>query len=74
MEENRDKIISAQKLATAWIETRTAREMEVFSDIVEITHNIIKEAKARKDFLLFKSLLLKLKEVQFFFDSLIFLD
>ena len=46
--ENRDKIISAQKLATAWIETRTAREMEVFSDIVEITHNIIKEAFSSK--------------------------
>ena len=42
--ENRDKIISAQKLATAWIETRTTREMEIFSDIVEITHNIINEA------------------------------
>ncbi|HIG90114.1 MAG: M24 family metallopeptidase [Flavobacteriaceae bacterium] len=46
--ENRDKIISAQKLATAWIETRTAREMEIFSDIVEITHNIIKEAFSSK--------------------------
>jgi Xaa-Pro aminopeptidase len=46
--ENRDKIISAQKLATAWIETRTAKEMEIFSDIVEITHNIIKEAFSSK--------------------------
>ena len=46
--ENRDKIISAQKLATAWIETRTAREMEIFSDIVEITHNIINEAFSSK--------------------------
>lgn len=46
--ENRDKIISAQKLATAWIETRTAREMEIFSDIVEITHDIIKEAFSSK--------------------------
>jgi hypothetical protein len=46
--ENRDKIISAQKLATAWIETRTAREMKIFSDIVEITHNIIKEAFSSK--------------------------
>ena len=46
--ENRDKIVSAQKLATAWIETRTAREMEIFSDIVEITHNIIKEAFSSK--------------------------
>jgi len=46
--ENRDKIVSAQKLATAWIETRTAREMMIFSDIVEITHNIIKEAFSSK--------------------------
>jgi len=46
--ENRDKIISAQKLATAWIETRTTREMEIFSDIVEITHNIINEAFSSK--------------------------
>ena len=46
--ENRDKIISAQKLATAWIETRTAREMKIFSDIIEITHNIIKEAFSSK--------------------------
>ena len=46
--ENRDKIISAQKLSTAWIETRTTREMEIFSDIVEITHNIINEAFSSK--------------------------
>ena len=46
--ESRDKIISAQKLATAWIETRTTREMEIFSDIVEITHNIINEAFSSK--------------------------
>ena len=46
--ENRDKIISAQKLATAWIETRTTREREIFSDIVEITHNIISEAFSSK--------------------------
>ena len=45
---NRGKIISAQKLSTAWIETRTTREMEIFSDIVEITHNIINEAFSSK--------------------------
>ena len=48
MRKSRDKIISAQKLATAWIETRTTREMEIFSDIVEITHNIISEAFSSK--------------------------
>ena len=41
---NREKIVSAQKLATAWIETRTEKEMNIFSDIVQITHNIIDEA------------------------------
>ena len=41
---NREKIVSAQKLATAWIETRTEREMNIFSDIVQITHDIINEA------------------------------
>jgi len=41
---NREKIVSAQKLATGWIETRTKREMEIYNDIVEITHNIINEA------------------------------
>ena len=45
---NKEKLVSAQKLATAWIETRTEREMEIFSDIVEITHNIIDEAFSSK--------------------------
>ena len=41
---NRKKIVSAQKLATAWIETRTDAEMDVYREIVTITKEIIYEA------------------------------
>ena len=43
-EKNRKKIVSAQKLATAWIETRTIQEMDIYREIVTITKNIIYEA------------------------------
>lgn len=39
-----DKLISAEKLAIAWIETRTEKEMALYEQLVEITHDIIKEA------------------------------
>ena len=42
------KIVSAQNLATAWIETRTAREMVIYSQLVSITHDIIAEAFSEK--------------------------
>ena len=41
---NKKKIVSAQKLATAWIETRTTQEMEIYKQIVTITKQIINEA------------------------------
>jgi len=41
---NKKKIVSAQKLATAWIETRTSQEMEIYKQIVTITKQIINEA------------------------------
>ena len=41
---NRKKIVSAQKLATSWIETRTDAEMEIYREIVTITKEIIYEA------------------------------
>ena len=41
---NKNKIVSAQKLATAWIETRTKKEMEIYQQIVTITKQIINEA------------------------------
>ena len=43
-EKNREKIVSAQKLATAWIETRTDKEMNIYREIVTITKEIIYEA------------------------------
>tara|TARA_R110002073_G_scaffold17446_5_gene65709 strand:+ start:35595 stop:36932 length:1338 start_codon:yes stop_codon:yes gene_type:complete len=42
------KVTSAQPLATAWIETRTEREMVIFNQLVDITHDIIAEAFSEK--------------------------
>lgn len=44
----KDKLVSAEKLAIAWIETRTSREMELYSTLVKITHDIIDEAFSSK--------------------------
>lgn len=41
---NQKKVVSAEKLAIAWIETRTPKEMELFQKLVKITHDIIDEA------------------------------
>jgi Xaa-Pro aminopeptidase len=38
------KVTSAEKLAVAWIETRTSSEMKIFEEMVQITHDIIAEA------------------------------
>jgi hypothetical protein len=38
------RLVSAQPLATSWIETRTDREMEIYVNLAEITHGIIAEA------------------------------
>lgn len=38
------RVGSAEQLAVRWIETRTEREMVIYSQLVSITHNIIKEA------------------------------
>jgi Xaa-Pro aminopeptidase len=42
------KVVSAEKLATAWIETRTPREMVIYRQLVDITHYIIAEAFSEK--------------------------
>lgn len=42
------KLVSAEKLAIAWIETRTEKEMELYDVLVNITHNIIDEAFSTK--------------------------
>ncbi|NOY48532.1 MAG: M24 family metallopeptidase [Chlorobi bacterium] len=44
----KSKVVSAEKLATAWIETRTPREMVIYRQLVDITHDIIAEAFSEK--------------------------
>ncbi len=38
------KIVSAENLAIAWVETRTELEMRYFAELVQITHDVIGEA------------------------------
>jgi len=38
------RLVSAEKLAISWIETRTEKEMELYKTLVAITHDIIDEA------------------------------
>ncbi|NER11134.1 M24 family metallopeptidase [Muriicola jejuensis] len=42
------RVVSAEQLAVAWIETRTEREMVIYSQLVSITHEIIAEAFSEK--------------------------
>ncbi len=42
------RVISAEKLAIGWIETRTPREMVIYNQLVDITHDIIAEAFSEK--------------------------
>ena len=42
------KLVSAEKLAIGWIETRTEKEMVLFKKLVKITHAIIDEAFSEK--------------------------
>ena len=44
----RNKVVSAEELAVAWIETRTPREMVIYRQLVDITHDIIAEAFSEK--------------------------
>ena len=41
---SKEKVVSAEKLAIAWIETRTEKEMKLYKELVQITHDIIDEA------------------------------
>ena len=45
---HKSKVVSAEKLAVGWIETRTPKEMIIFEDLVRITHQIIAEAFSNK--------------------------
>jgi len=40
---HQSKIVSAEKLAVGWIETRTSSEMDIYQQIVKIAHEIIAE-------------------------------
>lgn len=42
------RVISAEKLAIGWIETRTEKEMQLYNTLVDVTHDIIDEAFSRK--------------------------
>ena len=42
--EIQNKIVSAKKLGIRWIETRTEKEKKIYTQLISITHNIIKEA------------------------------
>ncbi|MFT3948451.1 MAG: M24 family metallopeptidase [Agriterribacter sp.] len=39
----KSKIISVEKLAVAWLETRTPREMQIYTQLIDISHRIIEE-------------------------------
>lgn len=43
-----NKIVSAEKLGVAWLETRTAKEMAIFPTLLAISHQIIKEGFSNK--------------------------
>jgi len=42
------KLVSAEKLAIAWLETRTEKEMKLFKKLVKTTHDIIDVAFSEK--------------------------
>ena len=44
----KSKVVSAEQLAVHWIETRTEREMIIYDQLVDITHDIIAEAFSEK--------------------------
>lgn len=43
-QEYKPRVTSAEKLAIAWIETRTSQELEIYEELVKTTHDIIAEA------------------------------
>lgn len=46
--EQKAKVISSELLAVAWLETRTAKEMQYYPTLLQITHAIIKEGFSNK--------------------------
>ena len=43
-----DRLVSAEKLAVGWLETRTEKEMQIYPHIVRIAHEIIAEGFSDK--------------------------
>jgi Xaa-Pro aminopeptidase len=44
----RERIVSAEALGVSWLETRTAREMQLYPQIVRIAHEFIEEGFSRQ--------------------------
>lgn len=44
----KSKVVSAEPLAVAWLETRTEREMQIYPKLVAISHEIIREGFSAK--------------------------
>ena len=44
----RGRVVSAEPLAVRWVETRTQREMVIYNQLVDVTHDIIAEAFSEK--------------------------
>ena len=44
----RNKVVSAESLAVAWLETRTEHEMQLYPQLVDATHKIIEEGFSEK--------------------------
>jgi Xaa-Pro aminopeptidase len=42
------KVVSAEKLSVAWLETRTDREIALYPKLIQLTHAIIKEGFSEK--------------------------
>ncbi len=45
----RTRIISGERLAVGWLETRTEKEMQVYEDVMDIAHSIIAEGFSGKN-------------------------
>ena len=44
----KNKVVSAESLAVGWMETRTAREMQIYPQLINATHKIIEEGFSEK--------------------------
>lgn len=47
-EDYKNKVVFAEKLAVAWLETRTAKEMTLYEHIAHISHQILREGLSEK--------------------------